>query len=133
MKAILNLKKKFLCFLFIFGFVQIMSAQTRDWATYYGGSERENSYAAVCGAKDSSVILGGATTSTTNIATPGSYQDTNSAASASSDYIGFIAKFNSNGTRLWGTYFGGKLTVIIKVKTNSLGEIIIVVELHQIH
>ncbi len=123
MKSTFYLKSFLIYHVFAFLFSTQLSAQTRHWATYYGGSEREYTYNVVCGAKDSSVILGGATTSLTNIATPGAYQDTNSGSS--SDYIGFIAKFNSNGTRLWGTYFGGKETRIFRVKTNSLGEIII--------
>ncbi len=52
--------------------------------------------------KSENVFMIGTTTSTNNIASAGSFQDT-----LSGNYDFFIVKFNAEGDRLWGTYFGG--------------------------
>jgi len=78
-------------------------AGVRQWGSYYGGSGNDvNAY----GYSDNSgnfYIAGQTTTpSGTAIATPCTYQDINGGA-----FDGFLAKFNSGGTRLWGTFYGG--------------------------
>ena len=75
----------------------------RRWGTYYGGVADDfmwNNSLAV----DSSgnVILGASTNSLTNIATSGAFQST-----IGSPTDGFFVKFDGNGQRLWGTYYGG--------------------------
>ncbi len=75
---------------------------TRAWATYYGGDQLE----AVWGlATDTSnnVIATGRTTSAGNIATSGAHLTTFNGGMDDA----MIVKFNSNGVRQWGTYFGG--------------------------
>ncbi|PZF72066.1 DUF7948 domain-containing protein [Taibaiella soli] len=72
-----------------------------QWATYYGGNNPENGYAVATDAAGN-VYLTGYTSSTTNIATAGAYLST---YVAGNDV--FLAKFNSAGARIWGTYFGG--------------------------
>ena len=73
----------------------------RLWGTYYGGAGNDYS-GSVTTDKNGNVFLTGSTGSDTGIATPGSYQpnpyDTNEVA--------FLAKFDSNGVRQWGTYYG---------------------------
>ncbi len=75
---------------------------TRLWSTVFGGSLQDEG--AGCNTDASgNVYLTGWTSSTTGIATPGASQTV---------YGGdirdlFIAKFNSNGGRLWSTYLGG--------------------------
>lgn len=78
----------------------------RVWGTYYGGAGDEKigigyySYATTDAADN--IYLVGSTNSDTGIATSGTAQ-----SSRKSMQDGFIAKFNNNGVRQWGTYFGG--------------------------
>lgn len=74
----------------------------RQWGTYYGGNNLEDFVSCVAD-PSGNVFLTGITGSTTNIATTtGVHQATKG---ANNDV--FIAKFNTNGVRQWGTYFGG--------------------------
>jgi sugar lactone lactonase YvrE len=71
------------------------------WATYYGGSASDFSFSnAVDGSGN--VYLAGFTESTNNIVTAGAFNVT---------YVGYflayLAKFNKDGVRQWGTYYGG--------------------------
>lgn len=100
----------------------------RNWGTYYGGgynnlSNLDYSNATACDAYGN-VFLSGVTStfalspgSTTNLATPGSHQDTlnapqpttignNNSSSSTNDM--FLVKFDSTGQRKWGTYYGGE-------------------------
>ncbi|MEX2588575.1 MAG: SBBP repeat-containing protein [Chitinophagales bacterium] len=81
--------------------VKFNSNGVRLWATYYGGSssEFEPSVATDAGGN---VYLAGYTESTTGIAS-GGHQ--NSYGGGTSD--AFLVKFNTNGVRQWGTYYGG--------------------------
>lgn len=72
------------------------------WSTFYGGNGTEYSYSCELDTIGN-IYLSGVTSSTNGISTFGSYQ-TNYGGGVSD---GFIAKFNSNGVRIWGTYFGG--------------------------
>jgi hypothetical protein len=73
----------------------------RIWATYYGDNSSD-----YCNATSTdplnNVYMAGYTSSTSNIATSGVFQST---LNAGLDI--YLAKFNTNGVRLWGTYFGG--------------------------
>jgi hypothetical protein len=73
---------------------------SRLWGTYYGDGYSSN-FSLACDAQGN-VYLGGATSSINGIATAGSFQDTLGGV-----VDGYIAKFNSTGIRLWGTYYGG--------------------------
>ena len=81
--------------------VKFNSSGVRQWGTYYGGTGYEE--ASHC-ATDASgnVYLTGFTNSTTGIATTGAHQATNGGLTDA-----FLVKFNSNGVRQWGTYYGG--------------------------
>lgn len=72
------------------------------WSTYYGGEEYDK-INAVKTDYQNNVIIVGKTNSTTNISTSGS-----SSSSFGGYDDGFLVKFNSSGTRLWGTYYGGR-------------------------
>ena len=94
---------------------------TRLWGTYYGGENIESSTAITT--KDGFVYLAGITYSDNNIASSGAYQTTNL---STWDYDAFFAKFNSDGTRVWGTFFGGTHADLInKIKLSSLNNIYI--------
>ncbi len=79
-------------------------AGARLWGTYYGGEQTDN-FGYVTGDKNGNVFLTGQTASDTGIATPGSYQPNRYNTSTDA----FLAKFDSNGVRQWGTYYGGEL------------------------
>ncbi len=71
------------------------------WCTYYGGFSNEYGYSVACdGAYN--VYLCGSTNSGNNIATNGTHQ-----AFQFGGYQAFLVKFDSSGTRQWGSYFGG--------------------------
>jgi hypothetical protein len=73
----------------------------RIWGTYYGDNGADIPYGTNIDTYGN-VYLSGATTSASEIATIGAYQTT-----YGGNYDAFLVKFDSFGTRLWGTYFGG--------------------------
>jgi uncharacterized repeat protein (TIGR01451 family) len=81
--------------------VKLNSSGNRDWGTYYGGNEQDYGWSCATG-ENGIIYLCGRTESTSGIATNGVHQ---------SSYAGgidsFLAKFDSNGNRIWGTYHGG--------------------------
>ena len=81
--------------------VKFNSAGTRLWATYYGGSNDDNAVSCVVDA-NGNVYLTGDTRSAGAIAS-GGHQN----VFGGGDYDAFLVKFNSAGTRLWATYYGG--------------------------
>lgn len=97
------------------------SSGGRIWASYYGGTGAEESYALVT---DSfrNVYLGGSTYSASGIATTGSFHPTHAAVLSGLIAIadGFLVKFDSSGSRKWGTYFGDS-TGIDAIKSMVLG------------
>jgi len=75
------------------------AAGNLSWSTYYGGSDSDVAYS--CATDNlGNVYLAGNTGSQNNIAFNG-FQNSIGLGSAS-----FLAKFNQNGVRQWGTYFG---------------------------
>lgn len=84
--------------------VKFNSAGVRQWGTYYGGNANETG-SRVDNDMNGGVYLLGYTESPDNIATVGAHMP---------NYAGntdaFLAKFDTAGVRLWGTYFGGSLT-----------------------
>ncbi len=77
------------------------AAGTNLWSTYYGGTAQDQIFGLACDAAGN-VFVAGQTSSVTNMATATSFQP---AISGSND--AFIAMFNTLGTRVWGTYYGG--------------------------
>lgn len=81
--------------------VKFNSNGVRQWGTYYGGTNAEYGYG--CSADDNdNVFLAGFTRSFNNIAS-GGHQNTHAGGTDDA----FLVKFNSNGVRQWGTYYGG--------------------------
>jgi len=80
-------------------------AGDRLWGTYYGGLGSDIG-GSVSTDKNGNIFLTGESTSDTGIATSGSFQP-NRYSSNWGD--AFLAKFDSNGIRQWGTYYGGEL------------------------
>ncbi len=81
--------------------VKFNSAGTRIWGTYYG--DNSGDYGISCATDPSgNIYIAGWTSSTTNIAN-GGFQNTYGGGGDD----GYLAKFSSTGSRLWGTYYGG--------------------------
>jgi hypothetical protein len=76
----------------------------RIWGTFFGGEDDENASSIACDA-DGNIYMAGATASYDSIATPGVYQTQKD--TGYENYDAFVAKFDSSGQRLWGSYFGG--------------------------
>jgi hypothetical protein len=75
----------------------------RQWGTYYGGSGNTEVVGhAICTDGIGNIYVSGYTNSTNNVATLGSHQP-----SLGGGYDAFLVKFNTNGVRQWGTYYGG--------------------------
>lgn len=73
-----------------------------QWATYYGGAAEDHNDGGICLDQFENIYVCGWTESFENISTPGSHQPEKGMIMDA-----FLAKFNSNGTRLWCTYYGG--------------------------
>ncbi len=81
----------------------------RLWATYYGGDGSENIQECSVDQLGNVYFVGATDTQTgTSIASPGCHQSINGGVYPSMD--AFIVKFNNNGIRQWGTYYGGSGT-----------------------
>ncbi len=74
---------------------------TLAWSTYYGGSSLDYGQG-ICFDNTNNLVIAGGSFSTNNISSPSASQGSNAG-----DYDAYIAKFNTMGQRLWGTYFGG--------------------------
>jgi hypothetical protein len=81
--------------------VKFNSNGIRQWGTYYGGTGEEQECTCTIDG-NGNVFVGGVTTIGTGLTTTGCHQST-----FGGSYDGFLAKFNSNGLRQWGTYYGG--------------------------
>ncbi len=90
------------------------------WSSYYGG--QENEYGDALHIDDNGFIyLGGPTNTISGITTSGTWQNTNGG-----NYDGFLTKFDANGQRLWGTYYGGNGNDdIYGIDVNTNGDIFI--------
>ncbi len=74
------------------------------WGTYIGGNGNEESWGLDFD-EDGNIYVIGRTESTNNISTPGSHQEDH--GDGGSVFDGFVVKFNPDGVRIWGTYYGG--------------------------
>src|SRR5690606_12514576 len=82
-----------------------------QWATYYGGTASSGFYIttepnAVATDAFGHVYLAGITSAEVGIATPGTFQPTRA---TNAFQQGFLAQFNTDGIRQWGTYYGASL------------------------
>ncbi len=83
--------------------VKFDSNGNRLWGTYYGNNTQGSGVVADAGGNV--YMIGTAGAGESDIATPGSFLDTSSYGGA------FLVKFDSNGNRLWGTYYGSTTTI----------------------
>jgi hypothetical protein len=80
--------------------VKFNAAGVRQWATYYGGNQEDRAWSCATDG-DGNVYIAGNTLSGSGIATAGAHNTSTFTGD------GFLVKFNSNGQRQWGTYYGG--------------------------
>jgi gliding motility-associated-like protein len=92
------------CIIFTFSFMVLSNAQipNREWSTYHGG-DNEDSFRDIAIDAVGNVYVVGSTRSSNAIITPPSSQ---SMIAGGSDV--FLAKYDTNGSRIWATYFGGE-------------------------
>jgi gliding motility-associated-like protein len=78
----------------------------RIWGTYYGGNGQDyiNDIAID---NTGNLYIAGSTSSTGGIATAGAHQAVLNTGTSNED--GFLVKFDNNGIREWGTYYGGTI------------------------
>lgn len=81
--------------------VKLTPACVRLWSTYFGGTSIEG-WVSIQVNGTGTAVLTGYTFSTTGIATTGAHK---TALTGTCD--AFLMLFNPNGTRQWGTYYGG--------------------------
>ncbi len=103
------------------------------WSTYYGGNgdaEIGGTWGASPGAlaadRSGNTFIAGKTTADSGIATPGTYE---SNYCTDCGAAGFIAKFDSNGVRQWGTYYygvGDFATLFTRCTTDSAGNLYVI-------
>lgn len=104
---------------FVSGFLSLFDTQGNyQWGTYYGGQYTTVGRSVTVDDLDH-IYIAGNSNSLTNIATTGAYQESRS------DEHGFLAKFNLQGERIWGTYVGGNLADYIKVVDYYNGNLLI--------
>lgn len=93
----------------------------RLWGTFIGGNTSDYLYSVKCIKSTGDMVIGGYTESDTNISSPSAFQPQRGGA-----YDGFVMKFNNNGSRYWGTYFGGPASEEMKTMTISENNNIVV-------
>ncbi|MEP6995908.1 MAG: SBBP repeat-containing protein [Acidobacteriota bacterium] len=78
------------------------------WSTYYGGTLADRGRECYTDS-EGSIYLTGFTQSSSGIATAGTYQELITPASGGGipSQEAYLVKFDTNGQRIWGTYFGG--------------------------
>jgi Secretion system C-terminal sorting domain/Beta-propeller repeat len=85
------------------------SSGTREWATYVGGTIGSNfdlEIASVNCDNAGHVYVSGATDDSSNVATPGSFKP-NKHESYDTTIDCYLIQYDTAGTKLWGTYYGG--------------------------
>ncbi|RYD58421.1 MAG: T9SS type A sorting domain-containing protein [Sphingobacteriales bacterium] len=95
-----------------YGFlVKFDTIGVRQWGTFYGGNNlTTNNFTAlkdVTVNKDGYVYIVGHTNTSNKIYSTGAFDTTFANGTGSSPYDAFVAKFDGDGVRQWGTYYGG--------------------------
>jgi gliding motility-associated-like protein len=77
---------------------------TLVWSTYFGG-QFDDFGQSIALDTQGNIFITGITSSMTGIASPGAFQNSNNGGFADA----FVAKFDTDGNRIWSTYFGGNM------------------------
>jgi hypothetical protein len=92
--------------------LKFSNSGVRQWATYYGGSDRENETAITSDNAGNIFVTGRTSSIDFPVYNPGGgayFQDT--LTGDEGDYDVFILKFSNSGIRRWATYYGGSGTM----------------------
>ncbi|HNQ27085.1 MAG TPA: T9SS type A sorting domain-containing protein [Aquaticitalea sp.] len=101
------------------GFIAKFDASgNRIWCTYLGGEDTDDISNIVL-SEQGYLYVCGTTRSATNIASPGAEIEDREAGT--NNMVGFLAKFDTSGNRIWCTYLGGEgpFDVFFDIKTTS--------------
>ncbi len=82
------------------------SAGVRQWGTYFGGNGSDFANACLVDANGDVYMTGGTTSTNSAVMTTPGCQQPNYTGGAMNVQDAFLAKFNTQGQRLWSTYFG---------------------------
>lgn len=83
--------------------VKFSPSEVRLWATFYGGDAEDWAYSVVTDASNNIFVTGETVSPTFPTYNAGTYYQ----GSLTGDEDVFVLKFNSAGTRLWATFYGG--------------------------
>ncbi|MBL7930623.1 MAG: SBBP repeat-containing protein [Bacteroidia bacterium] len=81
--------------------VKFDASGVRKWGTFYGGSGSEHVRGSIADSVGNVYIAGYGSAAGTVISSSGTYQDL-----CGGNFDAYIVKFNSNGVRQWGTFYG---------------------------
>ncbi len=101
--------------------VQFDKNGSRQWATYYGGDSIDVAFGITVD-HEGDIYVAGMTSSPSEIATPNTHQPLISADGLMSG-IAFLAKLRSDGTRVWGTYYGDEAEIGHDVACDKFGHV----------
>jgi hypothetical protein len=106
--------------------VKFDSSGIRQWGTYFGGSNQDAQVSfALTTDNENNVYITGNALSTDLPTTPGTHQLVKAGSTTTND--AFICKYNSDGTRIWTTYFGGTSHEYpLAITTDSAGDLYVV-------
>jgi hypothetical protein len=101
--------------------VKFNSSGVRQWGTYYGGTNGDMANG-VTTDNAGNIYFVGSTVSASGISTTNAHQ----VSQGGGTQDGFLAKFNTNGILLWGTYYGGTQSDILQSVTVDVNSNILV-------
>ncbi len=91
---------------------------SRAWTTYYGGNKTEVAMG-ISADTAGNIFIGGYTASSSGIASSGAYQTNRG------NENGFVAKFSSQGSRVWASYLNGIGYDCNAITTDAFGSVIV--------
>lgn len=90
----------------------------RIWCTFFGG-EYADGAGSIAIDSSNNIILFGTSGSQENIATKGTWKYKPDV------FDSFVAKFDTEGNRIWGTFYGGKYSESIWIPFKPVGEVVV--------